>query len=315
MNKYRVSLGRASKNDAVIRDPSDSKMVSAQHAVFVNLGNSAIVIDTSLNGTYVNSRRIQRSVLRPNDTIRFGKSSTGETSNISYVFQIKPNTSNAITDADIYPGAESIKTALTCTLCKEYLVFPSEVSPCGHFFCSSCITSFTLRNPANDCPECSTALTTYKCKTSFNLVSLFQQILKMVLSPTEYVRYTERCSVEKALLVDRQRALSNLKAKHDSVTYSPRTGDPFLMISQSWTEYEKHKFRIGIAKHPIGEAREFYCWMVRLTEHWVLYDANETDLSVVLFNLDLMQDGPTARSADKCRDAIIRFIYGKAQNA
>jgi hypothetical protein len=315
-SKHRVTIGRGPCNDIIIPDLPDSRMVSLQHAVLVNIGTAALLIDTSLNGTYVNSRRVNRSIVKPNDVVRFGKKRVinGTVNPHLFVYQGKvpvtpvPPPLAANCQSDI----ESVKRALLCQLCGDFLVFPSELSPCSHLFCSECIEETTMRSPAAKCPVCMSGLSTYKLRTNFNLIVLFQKILRVVLPKEDFEKHVIRLSRRKAELVERKQSLAALRNKHSSVQYSPRSGDPFLLICQTWTEYERHKFMKGIQKFPIGEAREFYCWMVRLTEHWVKYDANETDLSVSIFNLGLLQNQPV-RSFEESKDALLRFIFGKMQ--
>jgi hypothetical protein len=144
------------------------------------------------------------------------------------------------------------------------------------------------------------------------MVNIIEKALKILLPATEYQSYSQRLAFRKQELVQRQRTLHHLKEKQESVKYSPRSGDPFLLICQTWSNYEKLQFMKGIAKHPYGESREFFCWMVRLTEDWVLREANQTDLSVAVHNLDLFRSRDDF-SVDEARDALLRFIYAKQQ--
>lgn len=68
--KKRVSIGRTRDNDIVL----ENRGVSRKHALIEFNGESAIVIDNeSLNGTFVNNRRVSEELLRNNDTITIGK--------------------------------------------------------------------------------------------------------------------------------------------------------------------------------------------------------------------------------------------------
>jgi pSer/pThr/pTyr-binding forkhead associated (FHA) protein len=68
--KKRISIGRTPDNDIVL----DNKGVSRKHAVLEFDGDSALVMDNeSLNGTFVNSRKITEEVLKDNDKITIGK--------------------------------------------------------------------------------------------------------------------------------------------------------------------------------------------------------------------------------------------------
>jgi len=68
--KKRISIGRTSDNDIVL----DNRGVSRKHAQIEFNDNAAVIIDNeSLNGTFVNSRKITEEVLRDGDEITIGK--------------------------------------------------------------------------------------------------------------------------------------------------------------------------------------------------------------------------------------------------
>lgn len=66
----RITIGRTSNNDIVL----DNKGVSRKHAEIEFGDGSALVIDNeSLNGTFVNNRKINEEILKNNDRITIGK--------------------------------------------------------------------------------------------------------------------------------------------------------------------------------------------------------------------------------------------------
>jgi pSer/pThr/pTyr-binding forkhead associated (FHA) protein len=68
--KKHLSIGRASDNDIVL----DNRGISRKHACIELDGVEAIVIDNeSLNGTFVNNRKVSEEKLRDNDTVTIGK--------------------------------------------------------------------------------------------------------------------------------------------------------------------------------------------------------------------------------------------------
>lgn len=68
--KKRLSIGRTKENDIVL----ENRGVSRKHAMIEFNDNAAIVIDNeSLNGTFVNNRKITEEILRDEDTITIGK--------------------------------------------------------------------------------------------------------------------------------------------------------------------------------------------------------------------------------------------------
>ncbi|MBD3382917.1 MAG: FHA domain-containing protein [candidate division Zixibacteria bacterium] len=68
--KPRISIGRTSDNDIVL----DNRGVSRKHALIEIDNGSALIIDNdSLNGTFVNDRKITEENLRDQDRISIGK--------------------------------------------------------------------------------------------------------------------------------------------------------------------------------------------------------------------------------------------------
>ncbi|UCC45617.1 MAG: FHA domain-containing protein [Candidatus Zixiibacteriota bacterium] len=68
--KKRISIGRTRDNDVVL----ENRGVSRKHAMIEFNDKAAIVIDNeSLNGTFVNNRKITEEVLRDEDIITIGK--------------------------------------------------------------------------------------------------------------------------------------------------------------------------------------------------------------------------------------------------
>ena len=68
--KKRLSIGRTNDNDIVL----ENRGVSRKHALIEFNNNAAVVIDNeSLNGTFVNNRKISEEVLRDDDIITIGK--------------------------------------------------------------------------------------------------------------------------------------------------------------------------------------------------------------------------------------------------
>lgn len=68
--KKRISIGRTHENDIVL----ENRGVSRKHAMIEFNENAAVIIDNeSLNGTFVNNRKITEELLRDEDTITIGK--------------------------------------------------------------------------------------------------------------------------------------------------------------------------------------------------------------------------------------------------
>jgi pSer/pThr/pTyr-binding forkhead associated (FHA) protein len=68
--KKRIAIGRTNDNDIVL----ENRGVSRKHAMLEFNDNAAVIIDNeSLNGTFVNNRRITEELLRDEDIINIGK--------------------------------------------------------------------------------------------------------------------------------------------------------------------------------------------------------------------------------------------------
>lgn len=70
IDKRRVSIGRTKENDIVL----ENRGVSRKHAVIEFNDSGAVLIDNeSLNGIFLNDRRVTEEALRENDEITIGK--------------------------------------------------------------------------------------------------------------------------------------------------------------------------------------------------------------------------------------------------
>lgn len=68
--KKRMTIGRTGDNDIVL----DNRGVSRKHAQIEFNGEAAVIIDNeSLNGTFVNNRKITEEILKDQDVITIGK--------------------------------------------------------------------------------------------------------------------------------------------------------------------------------------------------------------------------------------------------
>lgn len=68
--KKRISIGRTNDNDVVL----ENRAISRKHAMIEFNNNAAVIIDNeSLNGTFVNNRKITEEVLRDEDVVTIGK--------------------------------------------------------------------------------------------------------------------------------------------------------------------------------------------------------------------------------------------------
>jgi pSer/pThr/pTyr-binding forkhead associated (FHA) protein len=83
--KKRISIGRTQDNDIIL----DNRGVSRKHAQIEFNPNGALIIDNeSLNGTFVNHRRITEEFLKDDDQITIGKFNLTYRQNISHAPRI-----------------------------------------------------------------------------------------------------------------------------------------------------------------------------------------------------------------------------------
>jgi pSer/pThr/pTyr-binding forkhead associated (FHA) protein len=86
--KKRISIGRNSDNDIVL----DNRGVSRKHAMIeINPANTVIIDNESLNGTFVNNRRVEEEILHDGDTITIGK----------YTLLLRPNAAGEVKLSDL----------------------------------------------------------------------------------------------------------------------------------------------------------------------------------------------------------------------
>jgi len=70
IDKRRVSIGRTAENDIIL----ENRGVSRKHAMIEFNESGAVIIDNeSLNGTFLNDRRVTEEIIRDNDQITIGK--------------------------------------------------------------------------------------------------------------------------------------------------------------------------------------------------------------------------------------------------
>jgi len=101
--KKRISLGRTHENDIVL----DNRGVSRKHAQIEFNDNAAVIIDNeSLNGTFVNNRKISEEVLRDGDTITIGKYS------LTYHTEVSHQPSDAAMDGTMVLNTKKQKDML-----------------------------------------------------------------------------------------------------------------------------------------------------------------------------------------------------------
>jgi type II secretory pathway predicted ATPase ExeA len=112
----RALIGRSSECDIVI----DSQFVSKQHALIMRVNDVVVLVDLkSKNGTLVNSRRVERKLLRNNDIISLGEH------RIKLIYANNPATPE-VENLGIADTAK-MKTLADARLARKPVVLPSNV--------------------------------------------------------------------------------------------------------------------------------------------------------------------------------------------
>lgn len=149
IHKAMTEIGRQSE---VRLDTSRGKEVSKKHSIIyrVNTQTSEIWViedNKSLNGTFVNGRKIRRIVIKPGDEIVFGGGSgfslgdvvmTTETAECRYRFFVTAPRVNFSPSVDLNAVLPSASSDDTCVICMCDII-AAETLPCGHRFCLGCV--------------------------------------------------------------------------------------------------------------------------------------------------------------------------------
>lgn len=152
LNKSVAKIGRRSE---VRMDTSNSKEISKHHATIIRtdheIGCSWTIVDNhSLNGTFVNDRKISRVLLNNNDEIVFGggtgylvgdKLEMSGSAECRYMFVTLAPPTKFANFVDI-SATKTAEDGDICPVCLERIVH-YEILPCHHFFCHSCLSKWT----------------------------------------------------------------------------------------------------------------------------------------------------------------------------
>ena len=71
LSKERIGIGRHPSNDVLF--PKDLTIVSRNHAEIVREGNRFKLVDKSANGTFVNGKKVEETILKDGDVIEFAE--------------------------------------------------------------------------------------------------------------------------------------------------------------------------------------------------------------------------------------------------
>lgn len=167
LNGNKLTLGR---HGDIRMDTVHGKEISKIHCTFTRRTRGTcshwILTDNdSLNGTFVNNRRIQRAVLMHGDDVVFGGGSSfrigdviesSENAECRFLFYVLPPPVKFAPEID--PNTHTqLKEASTCVICYDSVVNPNKI-PCGHVFCGDCLRRWAKKSEENGvspaCPLC-----------------------------------------------------------------------------------------------------------------------------------------------------------------
>ncbi|OHS99033.1 hypothetical protein TRFO_08586 [Tritrichomonas foetus] len=174
LNKDKVSFGR--RGDVML-DTNQGQEISKIHAYMFmqhRLSKDTWIIEDnySLNGTYVNKRKIHRQLLCNGDEIVFGAGSifgygdrviSTEKAECRYIFYSIPPKVQFYHQIDKNKSIAFKKETEVCPICLE--VIEDEVLLlCGHSFCRKCIQKWET-----ECKYCFRSCSCPVCRTEFKL--------------------------------------------------------------------------------------------------------------------------------------------------
>lgn len=166
-------IGRQSENKI---DTKNKKEISKHHAtIYKRVVNEKIVWiiedQNSLNGTFVNGRKVHRVLLKHGDEVVFGGGSqfnvgdvveTTELGQCRYLFFVQPPKVHFSKAVDINESIAPDKDEDDCPICYGPIT-TIETLPCGHKFCLSCIQEWS-RACIRDMQPCVCPM----CRAQFN---------------------------------------------------------------------------------------------------------------------------------------------------
>ena len=168
IDKDKITIGRQAD---VYMDTSNCKEISKHHSTIFRKIHKfeevwMIEDNNSLNGTFVNGRKIRRLTIQHGDEIVFGGGSSfnlgdkvlsTELAECRYIFYLPPPPIKFCSEVDLNQSLVSSDLVEMCSIC--YLpAFHRETLPCGHTFCLNCIHEWskvcTNSMQPSVCPMC-----------------------------------------------------------------------------------------------------------------------------------------------------------------
>lgn len=279
-----TEIGRQSE---VKIDTSRGKEVSKKHSTVYRVEGRdtemwIIEDNKSLNGTFVNGRKIKRIVIKPGDEIVFGGGSnftTGDvvistdTAECRYRFYTTAPRVRFSSTVDLGSTLSTETPHETCVICLCDLI-AAETLPCGHTFCLGCIHEWARTCCAGLRP-CVCPL----CRTSFQQSELTPE--EGIMTPEELEVFTI------------EPFLNSVNMKNCKAVKS-------LNIFKPWTESQREAFwRAYDAVKSNTIRRTIFLHLTKATVGYITNQSN-TNLAHALVNFN--------RPISQCRSNLTKDV-------
>lgn len=292
LQNRKIVIGR---HGDVVMDTTHGKEISKFHAVITyhhQKPNGVWMIEDngSVNGTFVNNKKIYRRILNEGDEIVFGGGSgflvgqaieSSEKAECRYRFFMRPPN---VRFANVNPNNDIpvVNNPATCSICYQELN-TEESLPCGHSFCLSCIHKW-----ANVCTKNMTPCICPMCRAPFS---------QSQLTPNEFILTKNELQVWSI-----EGMLRDLGVKNCKIIKG-------INIFKKWAQKHQKKFWefYEIVKEDINR-KIVFLFLVEATPDY-LFRASVDQLNQAIANFQL--ELPEEPTKDTLRLILLKYIYEK----
>ncbi|OHS97691.1 FHA domain containing protein [Tritrichomonas foetus] len=280
----------------VIMDTVTGKEISKFHAIITHHNQRAHSIwmledNLSLNGTFVNCRKIKRQILNEGDEVVFGGGSgfsygdiieSTDKAECRYKFYYSPPIVRFTASVDPNSDIPEPDTNSVCSICYQSLI-SSETLPCGHSFCLTCIHEW-----ADVCKQTMRPCICPMCRTPFT---------KSQLTPNEFVFHDGELQVWSMEGMLRDLGIKNCKVIKGANIFKKWTKKHETWFWKSYDIVKNSQDRLTVFLF-LAEATPAYIFRATL---------NELVQSLTNFHLDI----PAEKTKDSLRLIILKYLFSK----
>ena len=290
LQNHRTIIGR---HGDVALDTINGKEISKFHA-FITCHTQRdhdvwmIEDNDSLNGTFVNCRKIKRQILNHGDEVVFGGGSnfqygdiiaSTENAECKYRFYLSPPTVRF--SMNVNPNSDVEKQSnLSCSICYQDIIAP-ETLPCGHTFCLTCIHEW-----ANVCRHGFRPCICPLCRAVFSISEL---------TPNEFILKNGELQVWSIDGMLRDLRIKNCKIIKGANIFKKWKRKHELWFWRSYNIVKPNEYRL-ITFLFLTEATPSY-----------IFRAKVNDLIQALNNFNL--EIPEEKTKDKLRYALLTYLF------